>query len=370
MGQPVRGLRFHRQEAAEKLVLPLRAAFESLQLARDGEVDRLVVAGLEVQQGHVFEGAPVAAIQRVGGMQVERAADGFSFALGKDQQGVLRHGFADPLEELQVQIRRRLVHPVGVAIAPVEELPVLRADLCPGQVPEGHAGLADLPALLLEVLPFLVRHAREEVVEIRVPVVSPVELHRASHQHALAVHQCGLALRREQDVEGRHALREVEGLADQEFAIRIIACQHARAGDGREGHRAEQLGVVLQPVARVRVSPRPVEDVLAVGVGLQEHRHRPGELIVPLQHEDLRLPAGARRCAACVDQRVEELVAQEGVATAPAVPGRGVDAAEGFENAEADHCGGGACVECGKRTALFRMVRAPGKRRVCGIFDA
>jgi mono/diheme cytochrome c family protein len=56
---------------------------------RDREVHRHVVAELEMQEGHVHHGAPVAAIDRVPPHQVQRAGDGFAIALGPDQPAVV-----------------------------------------------------------------------------------------------------------------------------------------------------------------------------------------------------------------------------------------------------------------------------------------
>ena len=59
--QPVRRAGLHRQQAARHLVLALRAAFEARVAVGDAPRERLVVAGLEVQAGHVLDRAPVAA---------------------------------------------------------------------------------------------------------------------------------------------------------------------------------------------------------------------------------------------------------------------------------------------------------------------
>src|SRR6185503_9592739 len=47
--EPMRRQRFDRHQSTEHLVLALRAAFEALEPMRDRELDRLVVARLEVQ---------------------------------------------------------------------------------------------------------------------------------------------------------------------------------------------------------------------------------------------------------------------------------------------------------------------------------
>src|SRR5688572_3117882 len=63
--KPVRRRCLNRQKTAPELVLALRPAFEHLQALRDGELDRLVIAALEVQKRHVLDRAPVAAIERL-----------------------------------------------------------------------------------------------------------------------------------------------------------------------------------------------------------------------------------------------------------------------------------------------------------------
>jgi len=64
MREPVRGARDGRQKAARHLVIALGAALERPELFFDAEFERLVVRGLEVQAGHVFQRAPVASVQR------------------------------------------------------------------------------------------------------------------------------------------------------------------------------------------------------------------------------------------------------------------------------------------------------------------
>ena len=57
MGEPVEGARRLGQEAARVLVLALRAALEEGDAAFDAELERLVVARLEVQARNVLDRA-------------------------------------------------------------------------------------------------------------------------------------------------------------------------------------------------------------------------------------------------------------------------------------------------------------------------
>jgi inorganic pyrophosphatase len=70
-----------------------------LQLALDGEVDGLVVADLEMQEGVVLDAAPVAAVEGVGADEVDRAGDVAAAAAGHDQEDVVGHALADQREE-------------------------------------------------------------------------------------------------------------------------------------------------------------------------------------------------------------------------------------------------------------------------------
>ena len=58
--------------AARQLVLALRAGLDRFEAMRDRPLDRLVIAQLEMEEGHLPVAAPVTAIERVLADQVER----------------------------------------------------------------------------------------------------------------------------------------------------------------------------------------------------------------------------------------------------------------------------------------------------------
>src|SRR3954471_20924818 len=101
----VSGVGGPRQVAACDLVLALRAGFDIRQTAFDGEVDRLVIADLEMQEGMMLDRTPVAAEQRVRADEVDRARDPAIVATGHHQEHVLAHGLADQRKEFPRQIR-------------------------------------------------------------------------------------------------------------------------------------------------------------------------------------------------------------------------------------------------------------------------
>ena len=89
----------HRQVAAGELVRALRARLDTREPSRNGEVDGLVVADLEMQAGVLLERAPIAAIERVGADEVQRACDGAAVALGEYEQDLIAHALADQAEK-------------------------------------------------------------------------------------------------------------------------------------------------------------------------------------------------------------------------------------------------------------------------------
>ena len=64
-----------RPVAARELVLALGAGLDAAQSARKREVDRLIVADLEMQKRPVLDRAPVAAVERVVANEIDRAGD-------------------------------------------------------------------------------------------------------------------------------------------------------------------------------------------------------------------------------------------------------------------------------------------------------
>src|SRR5207253_10079501 len=103
----------------------------------------------------------------------------------------------------------------------------------------------------------------------------------------------------------------------------------------RERHRADELRVVVDAVALMRLRPGPVEDVLAVGMVLGKERHGAGEAAGTAEEHELRRPAAPGGGAAGVDQRREELVAHERLRAGKRVPFVAIDARERFGDADA-----------------------------------
>ena len=100
MGGPDRG----RQVAAGDLVLALGPGLDPRQATCNGEFDGLIIAELEMQEGHLFQRAPLATVQGVAPDQVQGSGDRHAVAEGHDQGDVIGHGRPDAAEEVAGQI--------------------------------------------------------------------------------------------------------------------------------------------------------------------------------------------------------------------------------------------------------------------------
>ena len=91
MRKPVRRLSRHRQESPCQFVLTLCPSLKYLDLACYTKLDGLVVAGLEMQTGVIFQCAPRATIQRGFGREIQRTRYGSPFKRRYDQSSLPLH---------------------------------------------------------------------------------------------------------------------------------------------------------------------------------------------------------------------------------------------------------------------------------------
>jgi hypothetical protein len=115
----------------------------------------------------------------------QRAGRAATTPVRDEQHPVPGHGVLHAIEEVAVQVRRRMMGRIRAHIAIVKEVPQRRIDLRALVRRERHAGFGDTPALLRDLLALVALQPGDEFVEIRVPgrrSVEPVELHRLA-QH-------------------------------------------------------------------------------------------------------------------------------------------------------------------------------------------
>ena len=173
-----------------------------------------------------------------------------------------------------------MVRAIRALVALEEECPVRGADLGADLADERHAGLGEPAPLLPDLLALVVVERRQEIGEIAVAAVAPVELQAVAHQHARRRAFARLRLVDEQHVQRRDSRAAVPPSARSSSARRVVAIvrEQARPGHRRERHRRDELRVVAPAVAPVRVGPAPVEHVFAIAVRLRVQRHRADQL--------------------------------------------------------------------------------------------
>ena len=182
----------------------------------------------------------------------------------------------------------------------------------------------------------------QEIVKALIVAIKPVELAGGARQHVVVSEVGVFLLGWKKDVPARGTnkicafLDGVLDQADERLRVYIVGVKYSAASAGRERCAGDELGVVVVAILLVGIGPGPVEDILAVGIGLLIQRHNGNQFIqarVHPAHDNMtRLPTSALGSTARILQSMEKLVAHKGVVGAgEAVPvirsdrGDGVD---------------------------------------------
>ena len=184
-----------RLEAAAYLVFALRARLEAIEALLDAELDALVVAGLEMQAVEVFSASPIATVQRIAANKEHSHSDNLIPVLGKLEQQRLTHRAGDFEKRFGRQIRFVAASQEGDAVQLPGREDLLGTRLAATARLEGDAGLGDPSPLATRFLAFVCGEAAEEVLEVGVAAVTPVELAIATHQpFGIALEQTAVCL--------------------------------------------------------------------------------------------------------------------------------------------------------------------------------
>src|SRR5689334_14164735 len=97
-----------REKSALQFVLALRTRLEKRETPLDREVDRLVVAKLEVQIAILFQGTPVAPVEIPTFEEVQGRGHGDVTIARQNQQDPIRHAAEDALEKALTQVGNRI----------------------------------------------------------------------------------------------------------------------------------------------------------------------------------------------------------------------------------------------------------------------
>jgi hypothetical protein len=332
-------------EAARYLVLALGAGLEPRQAFPDAVLDALVVAGLEVQAVMVRGRAPVASVEGVLAAQEYRAGDRLAVAVDRElDHERLGQGGSEPPEEVQGEVGWVAAQREGARVQGIDHREPRRIEVRARQFEEAQARLTDAAALAAGFLALLGRESREEVLEIAVALVAPVELAVEPRHEARFLEHRTVLVRREQDVHRGQLARlgEFACRGEQRLPHLDGVCagtdQQSRAARRRERRRPDQFGVIGQAVALIGAGPGEVEDELAPGMRLEVQGHCTGHAVAVARHHVRRRPAGRRRRRSGELGGRQEFVPQErSAAEIERVPVARRDFLDGVEDARADH---------------------------------
>ena len=305
MGDVVEGMGGDGQVAARQLVLPLRPGLDPLQPARQGKIDGLMIADLEMQEGVVLDAAPVPAVERLAADEIDRAGDIAPLAFRHDQQDVVGHALADQRIEGPRQIGPSPFAAAGVHVEGVELVPDLFRQIGTGQPVDADAVVERRLSLLAQGLALARSERFEKGLVIGIALVEEMELLVGAVQEARRASKIGVSSSGAKGDMGRGETEAVGHLlqpfGEQKAGFRNVMPlrdEEARASRRGKGDRALQLWVIAPASPLEGIRPAVVEHVFALAVAFQIARHRADQDPVAFEQQVLTLPAAARRCRA------------------------------------------------------------------------
>ncbi len=184
---------------------------------------------------------------------------------------MLAHVFGHTGKEVPVQIRWIAVLGIGLGVTAVKQRPIFGCDLCAMQGHKGQARLCHLAAFLFDFFAFLLLELCQKRVEIAPSLVLPMKLNAIAAHQALLLGDFHVVGAAQQHMQGRgpSVTNHLQGRRQQAFAPNWSSRQQTTAWYRGEWHRDHGLGVIVQPMALIRLRPGPIEHVFAVRVVFQ-----------------------------------------------------------------------------------------------------
>src|SRR5690606_2465165 len=170
--------------APGQLVLTLGPGLDNFEATLNGEVYRLMITDLEVQERVVLDTAPVAAIECVRTDEVDGACDVAAVAPGHDQQNILRHALADERKELPVEIGPPPFAAACIHVEGKEIVPDLFGNIAACQPVDGDSGGKRFAPLPFQRLALARSKRGEEIFIVFKAFVEEVELLVGAMQEA------------------------------------------------------------------------------------------------------------------------------------------------------------------------------------------
>src|SRR5665213_1675694 len=337
MGDVVGGIGWHRHVAAQKFVFALRAGFDLGELVRNRELDRLIITGLEMEEWDVFVAAPIAPEQHAAARKVERTGDMLLAASRQDEDDLFAHALANTAEEFAREVGPAPFSSARVHVEIEEDIPMRFRDVAAGEPVEFDTFREYSRAFLAQVFPFGRRQCGEELIEIRVAAIFPMELLIVALEITQRAGVLPFIFGHEGNVQRRcaeFAYRRRPGGEQRAagfFLRRIFGDQQSPSRHRRERHAGLKLGIVATAGPLECIGPTVIEHIFALGMTFQIERKNALNGTVFLNRQMARPPTTARGGGAGLLAGREEFVARERVRIGAAlriralVPGCGAD---------------------------------------------
>src|SRR5690606_8386233 len=169
-----------------------------------------------------------------------------------------------------------------------------------------------LATVLPHFFAFLLGQGSQEVLVAGVVLVLPVKLHIVANHEARLLQSLPVLRIREQDMHRGQliTLRQLDQLPGQQYAILQGVSQQARAADGCKRDGTQELGVIVQPMALISLSPALIKHILAARMVLQIQGHGTTQRLSTMDQEVMWRPAclwnGAASFVQCRQKRMTE----------------------------------------------------------------
>src|SRR5580704_8997918 len=165
-----------RAIASGKLMFSLSASLDAGECARNREFDRLIIADLEMQEGVLLDGPPIAPVERVPPEKINGARDIAAVALGHDEENMIAHRSAHMRKKSAVEIGRPPFARACIHIETKKYVPMGFGDAGTGQKLDRDATGERRLAFAADHLSLSRREIGQKGVEIRVTLVDEMKL--------------------------------------------------------------------------------------------------------------------------------------------------------------------------------------------------
>src|ERR1700730_809813 len=261
-----------RQITAGNLVLALRTGLHPMKPFLNGILDCLIIAQLKMQEGMVFNRAPVTAEQGIGADKIDRAGYPPAVALCHDQKDAVSHSLTNKRVERASKIWPAPLARARLHVKLEEGVPNAFGKVRAAQPVDADSGGKRIIAFTPDSFALARGQRRKKVVEAGIARIFPMELLMRALEIAARAEELPFAVRWKCHMHGRGIASSADigqGIRKRcAHALRIYSgpCQQPASGRRRERNRDLELRIVASARAFKGVGPAVIEDIFAARV--------------------------------------------------------------------------------------------------------